>query len=364
MITMKNWVLSAPAADQEIGFEGESLIYTLTVQVDAGPDWVYRIELAYSNGRKDILLPEYVDGKLSTVLRWSTLCAPGTVAMQIRATQGNKVRLSTVTTLYIKDSVRAVPVFHSGLPTEFEQLEQDLYAARDAAQSAAEQVLDSIGGAAESASKAASDASRAESARAGAELAAEGVTAAKEAAEAARDAIVGMTVEAETLETGKPATAAGSLEGGVYKLAAVEEADGTITPKIKISENTVKITNPHFKKLYRLYGNDTGKAIADYLCVYDEVVDDSKPLTIFDPEAVWKTKTITNFTARELQVPIFKNGELVYKMPSLDEIRTYCLEQVDTLWDEVKRFDNPHNYYVDLSQKLYDIKLDLLKRNS
>ena len=219
MITMKNWVLFAPAADQEIGFEGESLIYTLAVQVDAGPEWVYRIELAYSNGRKDILLPEYENGKLSTVLRWSTLCAPGTVSMQIRATQGNKVRLSTVTTLYIKDSVRAVPVFHSGLPTEFEQLEQDLYAARDAAQAAAEQVLDSIGGAAESASKAASDASRAESARAGAELAAEGVTEAREAAEAARDAIVGMTVEAETLETGKSATAAGSLEDGVYKLA-------------------------------------------------------------------------------------------------------------------------------------------------
>lgn len=165
---------------------------------------MYRIELAYSNGRKDILLPEYENGKLSTVLRWSTLCAPGTVAMQIRATQGDKIRLSTVTTLYIKDSVRAVPVFHSGLPTEFEQLEQDLYAARDAAQAAAEQVLDSIGGATESASKAASDASRAESARAGAELAAEGATAAKEAAEAARDAIVGMTVEAETLETGQP----------------------------------------------------------------------------------------------------------------------------------------------------------------
>lgn len=219
MITMKNWVLSAPAADQEIGFEGESLIYTLTVQVDAGPEWVYRIELAYSNGRKDILLPEYENGKLSTVLRWSTLCAPGTVAMQIRATQGDKIRLSTVTTLYIKDSVRAVPVFHSGLPTEFEQLEQDLYAARDAAQAAAEQVLDSIGGATESASKAASDASRAESARAGAELAAEGATAAKEAAAAARDAIVGMTVEAETLETGQPATAAGSLADGVYKLA-------------------------------------------------------------------------------------------------------------------------------------------------
>ena len=150
--------------------------------------------------------------------------------------------------------------------------------------------------------------------------------------------------------------------GGVYKLTAVENTDGTITPKIKISENTGKITNPHYKKLYRFYGNDTGKAIADYLCVYDEVVDDSKDMEIFDPEATWKTKTVYDFTAKELQVPIFKNGELVYKCPTIDEVRTYCMEQVDTLWDEVKRFDNPHTYYVDLSQKLWDIKHDLLKK--
>lgn len=152
--------------------------------------------------------------------------------------------------------------------------------------------------------------------------------------------------------------------GGVYKLVAVEHDDGTVEPKIKISENVGKITNPHFKKLYRFYGNDTGKAIADYLCVYDEVVDDSSDLLIFDPEATWKQKTVYNFTAKELQVPIFKNGELVYQMPTLKEIREYCRAQVDTLWDEVKRFDNPHSYYVDLSQKLWDIKYSLLKNNS
>ena len=151
--------------------------------------------------------------------------------------------------------------------------------------------------------------------------------------------------------------------GGVYKLAAVEDADGNIQPKIKISENVGKITNPHFKKLYRFYGNDTGKAIADYLCVHDEVVDDSKDLTIFDPDATWKTKTVYNYTARELQVPIFKNGELVYSLPSLQEIKAYCTKEVDALWDEVKRFDNPHTYYVDLSQKLWDIKYDLLKHH-
>ena len=149
--------------------------------------------------------------------------------------------------------------------------------------------------------------------------------------------------------------------GGVYKLAAVKDAEGNIVPKIKISENVEKITNPHFKKLYRFYGNDNGKAIADYLCVHDEAVDDSKDLEIFDPQSTWKRKTVYNFTARELQVPIFKNGELVYKLPSLEEIRTYCLEQVDTLWDEVKRFDNPHKYYVDLSQKLWDIRNELLQ---
>jgi len=152
--------------------------------------------------------------------------------------------------------------------------------------------------------------------------------------------------------------------GGVYKLVAVEEDDGTVLPKIKISENVGKITNPHYKKVYRFFGNDTGKAIADYLCVYDEVVDDSKDMVIFDPDATWKTKTVYDFTAKELQVPIFKNGELVYERPTLEQIRTYCLEQVDTLWDEVKRFDNPHTYYVDLSQKLWDIKYGLLKKNS
>ena len=152
--------------------------------------------------------------------------------------------------------------------------------------------------------------------------------------------------------------------GGVYKLVAVEDKEGEIVPKIKISENVGKITNPHFKKLYRFFGNDTGKAIADYLCVYDETVDDSGEMEIFDPDATWKRKTVYNFTAKELQVPIFVKGKLVYQCPPLSEVRRYCLEQVDTLWDEVKRFDNPHTYYVDLSQKLWDIKYDLLEKNS
>ena len=149
--------------------------------------------------------------------------------------------------------------------------------------------------------------------------------------------------------------------GGVYKLTAVEEDDGSITPKIKISENVAKITTPHFKKLYRFYGSGTGKAIADYLTIHDETVDDSGSLTIFDPEATWKRKEVYDFTAKELQVPVFQAGELVYDLPSLPAIRDYCREQVDTLWDEVKRFDNPHKYYVDLSQKLWDVKHKLLE---
>ena len=152
--------------------------------------------------------------------------------------------------------------------------------------------------------------------------------------------------------------------GGVYKLVAVENEDGSVQPKIKISENVGKITTPHYKKLYRFFGRDTGKAIADYLCVYDETVDDSQDMEIFDPDATWKRKNVYNFEAKELQVPIFKQGELVYKCPTLEEIRNYCLEQVDKLWDEVKRFDNPHTYYVDLSQKLWDIKYGLLKNNA
>ena len=152
--------------------------------------------------------------------------------------------------------------------------------------------------------------------------------------------------------------------GGVYKLVAVENADGSITPKIKISENVGKITNPHYKRLYRFYGKDNGMAIADYMAVYDEVIDDSQNMVIFDPEATWKTKEVYDFEAKELQVPIFKNGELVYQLPTLDEIRSYCLSEVDRLWGEIKRFDNPQTYYVDLSQKLWDIKYGLLKANS
>ena len=138
------------------------------------------------------------------------------------------------------------------------------------------------------------------------------------------------------------------------------EENGVITPKIKISENVSKITNPHFKKLYRLYSRQTGKAIADQICVYDETINDTKPLTIFDPDFTWKKKKLTDFTARELQVPIFCGGELVYNKPSLEEIKRYCAEQLDTMWSEVLRFENPHNYYVDLSRRLWDIKHSLL----
>ena len=148
--------------------------------------------------------------------------------------------------------------------------------------------------------------------------------------------------------------------GGVYKLVAVENEDGEIIPKIKVSENVSKITNPHFKKVYRYYDNESKKAIADELCVYDETVNENEPRTIFDPNAVWKAKTLTDFTARELLVPIFKEGKCVYDLPKLDDIQSYCKEQIDLLWDEVKRFENPHTYYVDLSGKLWKIKQKLL----
>ena len=147
--------------------------------------------------------------------------------------------------------------------------------------------------------------------------------------------------------------------GGVYKLVA-KEKDGVVYPKIKISENPEKITNPHFKKVYRIYDNESGVAIADLMCVHDEVIDETKPLEIFDPIETWKRKTCENYTLRELLVPIFKNGECVYESPSLAEIRDYCKDQVAHLWDEVLRFENPHRYYVDLSEKLWNIKNDLL----
>ena len=147
--------------------------------------------------------------------------------------------------------------------------------------------------------------------------------------------------------------------GGVYKLVA-KEKDGKVIPKIKISENPEKITNPHFKKIYRIYDNETGKASADLLCVYDEVIDTSAPLEIFDPIETWKKKQFTNYTVRELLMPIFKNGECVYTPPHISEIQEYCKNEIETLWDEVKRFENPHKYYVDLSEKLWNIKHELL----
>ena len=150
--------------------------------------------------------------------------------------------------------------------------------------------------------------------------------------------------------------------GGVYKLVAVEDRDGNITPKIKISENVEKITLPHFKKVYRFYSNETGKAMADLVTLFDEEIDDTKPYKLFDPVHTWKTKLAENFTAVNILKPIFEKGKLVYSSPCAADIREYCLAQIDTLWDEVKRFENPHKYYVDLSPKLWEIKNDLLKK--
>ena len=147
--------------------------------------------------------------------------------------------------------------------------------------------------------------------------------------------------------------------GGVYKLCAVEE-NGEIKPKIKISENVAKITNPHYKKLYRIFDNKTGKAEADLICVFDEKIDESKPLELFDPDYTWKRKTMTDFTAKELQVPVFIKGKRVYNSPDIASIRSYCAEQLATMWDSVLRFENPHRYYVDLSEKLWNIKHSLL----
>ena len=148
--------------------------------------------------------------------------------------------------------------------------------------------------------------------------------------------------------------------GGVYKLCAVDGEDGTRIPKIKISENVGKITNPDFKKLYRFYSKESGKAEADYICLHEEVVLDDQPLTICDPMARWKRKTMENYTAVELQVPVFLGGELVYDLPTLPEIKAYCARQIDTLWPEVLRFDNPHQYYVDLSDQLMAMKDEML----
>ncbi|MGM9960506.1 MAG: nicotinate phosphoribosyltransferase [Allobaculum sp.] len=150
--------------------------------------------------------------------------------------------------------------------------------------------------------------------------------------------------------------------GGVYKLAAVEK-DGIMEPRIKISENEEKITNPGDKKLYRLYNNEDGKAVADLMALSDEEITEDKDITIYHPMKKWKSKVLEagTFEVRELLVPIFKNGELVYNMPSILGIRDYCSRELETLWDEIKRFSNPQEYYVDLTEKLLDLKLEMIQ---
>lgn len=151
--------------------------------------------------------------------------------------------------------------------------------------------------------------------------------------------------------------------GGVYKLAAVED-NGKLSPRIKLSENVGKITTPGFKQVYRLFDRDNGKAIADVITLADEVIDESQPYEIFDPEHTWKRKTITNFFAKRLLVKIFEGGKSIYKSPDLSCIRNFCMEQVNTLWEEVLRFENPHQYYVDLSKPLWDVRERLLREYS
>jgi nicotinate phosphoribosyltransferase len=151
--------------------------------------------------------------------------------------------------------------------------------------------------------------------------------------------------------------------GGVYKLSAIE-TNGTIIPKIKISENEEKITNPGFKKIYRIFDKNTDKAIADLITLADEVIYETKPLVIFDPIFTWKKKRIKNYYVKELLVKIFENGAPVYKNPSVMEIKRFAKNETEKLWPEVLRFENPHNYYVDLSTKLWNVKQSLLQKYS
>jgi len=152
--------------------------------------------------------------------------------------------------------------------------------------------------------------------------------------------------------------------GGVYKLVAALGQDGEYIPKIKLSETVEKITTPGFKKAYRFFDRKTGKAIADYITHHDEVIDLASPVTLFDPDAIWKRQKISDFEVSELLIPIFTGGKCVYTSPPLYDIQTYCLAQIDRLWDEVKRFERPHRYYVDLSLKLWKTKQRLLLENS
>ena len=150
--------------------------------------------------------------------------------------------------------------------------------------------------------------------------------------------------------------------GGVYKLAAIMDKNGKFIPKIKLSENTEKVTNPGNKTIYRVYEKETGKIKADLICLVDETFDESKPLMLFDPAEPWKKTKLDggSYRMRELMVPVFKNGECCYVSPKVMDIRAYCQEELSTLWDETRRLVNPHKVYVDLSSKLYDIKIELL----
>lgn len=149
--------------------------------------------------------------------------------------------------------------------------------------------------------------------------------------------------------------------GGVYKLVAVEQ-DGKDIPKIKVSENVEKITTPGFKEVYRLFSNETGKMVADLVALRDEKFDFTEPITLFDPQFTWKSKTFENYTVKKLLVPIYLKGKRVYELPSMQQIRNYCEAEMGKVWDEALRFENPQNYYVDLSQKLWDVKHNLLRR--
>ncbi|MCF2557524.1 nicotinate phosphoribosyltransferase [Fournierella massiliensis] len=148
--------------------------------------------------------------------------------------------------------------------------------------------------------------------------------------------------------------------GGVYKLAAVKNEDGSYQPKIKISESSEKLTIPGLKKVWRIFDED-GKAMADYITLYDEEVSTEHGITLFDPVETWKERTYVNCTAQCISTPIYVEGKRVYECPSLQQVKAFCKEQLATLWDEVKRFENPHGYYVDLSQKLWDTRQELLR---
>lgn len=170
-----------------------------------------------------------------------------------------------------------------------------------------------------------------------------------------QDAKVDLFGVGECLITSKSAP----VFGGVYKLVAAEDEKGNLLPKIKISESVEKITTPCFKRLYRIYNQD-GKAQADYIALADEQVEGQTEISLFDPIATYKKKTFRNVEVRCIQQPIFQKGQLVYQLPDLKSVRNHCMAEVDSLWDEVKRFENPHRYYVDLSKALWEEKQRLL----